>query len=250
MVVHGHSTTLSITLEDMITHAKAVKRGVQRALIVGDLPFGSYEESEQSATRSAIKLVKEGLVDAIKLEGASQRRLNAIKSIVSAGVPVMGHIGLTPQSINMFGGFKPQGRTMKSALNLIESAILLEKFGCFAIVIECVPEIVTQAITKSIGIPTIGIGAGIHANGQVLVYHDLLGMTQHPQHASFSPKFCKRYAELDAQINEALVSFKCEVEQKKFPSKQFSPYDMPESEFKIFIETLKERGISFESLPV
>ena len=245
MVVHGHSTTLSITLEEMISHAKAVKRGIQRAMIVGDLPFGSYEESEKLATISAIRFVKEGNVDAVKLEGATEDRLRAIKAIVSAGIPVMGHIGLTPQSINVLGGFKPQGRTASCALNLVESAVRLEEFGCFAIVIECVPDLVAQAITNSVHIPTIGIGAGINTNGQVLVYHDLLGLTQHPHHINVTPKFCKRYAELGEEITKALDAFKYDVENKNFPTQQFSPYGMSEIEIKRFVEKLAQRGFRY-----
>lgn len=243
MVVHGHSTTLPITLEEMISHAKAVKRGTQRAMIVGDLPFGSYEESDKLAIASAVRYVKEGGVDAVKLEGATEDRLRAIDAIVSAGVPVMGHIGLTPQSVNVLGGFKSQGKTASCALKLVESAVKLEEFGCFAIVVECVPELVAQAITDSVSIPTIGIGAGICTSGQVLVYHDLLGLTQHPHHASVTPKFCKRYAELGEKITSALDAFKFDVEHKHFPSKQFVPYGMSEVEAKRFVEQLAQRGL-------
>lgn len=248
MVVHGHDTTLPITIDEMLTHAKAVKRGTRRSMIVCDLPFGTYEESVNRAVQTALKVVKEGCSDAVKLEGAIQQRLDAIKAIRSAGVPVMGHIGLTPQSVHVFGGFKPQGRSADAALALVQSAVRLEEAGCFAIVVECVPDIVTLAIKHTVNIPIIGIGAGQHADGQILVYHDLLGLTAHPHHASVSPKFCKQYAQLGRDAASALKAFKQEVEDKIFPSKQFSPYAMKDTELQSFAEGLNKLGFEKASL--
>lgn len=242
MVVHGHETTLPITLNDMITHTKAVKRAVQRAMVVSDLPFGSYEESTDYAVRSALMLIKEGLADAVKLEGAIEPRLRVVRAIKNAGIPVMGHVGLTPQSVNVLGGFKPQGQKAVDAMQLVEHAISLEDAGCFAIVIECVPEAVASAITRVINIPTIGIGAGQHTSGQILVYHDLLGLTEHPHHSNVAPKFCKQYAQLGMVARSALCSFKAEVENKIFPGAAFSPYTMQQDELQHFAEMLKRQG--------
>jgi len=242
MVVHGHATTLPMTLDQLSTHSQAVRRGVQRAMIVGDLPFGSYEDSIESAIRSAVRLTKEGSVDAIKLEGASETRLQAVQSIVAAGIPVMGHIGLTPQAVNVIGGFKPQGRTATAAFALVEDAIGLERAGCFAIVIECVPEVVARAITAAVGIPTIGIGAGPYTSGQILVYHDVLGLTEHPHHAAVAPRFCKQYATLGLQVKSALERFRQEVECETFPRNQYCPYTMSEDELNEFTDRLCDGG--------
>lgn len=238
MVVHGHDTTLPITLEEMIVHAKSVKRGTKRAMIIGDMPFGSYEENPTQATRSALRLVKEAQVDGVKLEGTAGSRLEAIKSITDAGVPVIGHIGLTPQSFNAFGGFRPQGKTARDAIKLVRSARELQMAGCIAIVVECVPNEVAQAISESIEVPTIGIGAGPHTNGQILVYHDILGMSNHPHHRRVAPRFCKQYADIGSQIHAALSSFKYEVEHKVFPSTNYCPYKIQGDEIKKFSELL------------
>lgn len=224
MVVHGHDTTQPVTMEDMLLHCRAVTRGVTRPFVVGDLPFGSYEVSPQQAVASAIRLVKEGGVDAVKLEGGSPLRVAAARAIVDAGVAVMGHVGLMPQSISVLGGFRPVARTAEEAAAVVREAQALERAGCFALVLECVPEAVGGAVTRAVGIPTIGIGAGGLTSGQVLVYHDLLGMMQHPHHAKVTPKFCKQFGEVGRHIHDALVAYRDEVREGSFPGKDFSPY--------------------------
>lgn len=183
MVVHGHDTTQPVTMDDMVLHCRAVTRGVSRPFVIGDLPFGSYELGPRQAVRSAMRLVKEAQVDAVKLEGGGPRRVEAVAAIVEAGVAVMGHVGLNPQAISVLGGFRAMGRTAEEAARVVEEAQALEKAGCFAVVLECVPAVVGRLVTESLSVPTIGIGAGPSTSGQVLVYHDLLGMMQHPHHA-------------------------------------------------------------------
>ncbi|CAA3033432.1 3-methyl-2-oxobutanoate hydroxymethyltransferase 1, mitochondrial-like [Olea europaea subsp. europaea] len=183
MVVHGHDTTLPITLDEMLVHCRAVARGANRPLLVGDLPFGTYESSAQQAVDTAVRVLKEGGMDAIKLEGGAPSRIAAAKAIVEAGIAVMGHVGLTPQAISVLGGFRPQGRNVDSAVKVVETGLALQEAGCFSVVLECVPAPVAAAATSALQIPTIGIGAGPFCSGQVLVYHDLLGMLQHPHHA-------------------------------------------------------------------
>eukprot|EP00252_Welwitschia_mirabilis_P025624 TRINITY_DN8093_c0_g1_i4.p1 TRINITY_DN8093_c0_g1~~TRINITY_DN8093_c0_g1_i4.p1 ORF type:complete len:388 (+),score=75.78 TRINITY_DN8093_c0_g1_i4:315-1478(+) len=244
MVVHGHDTTLPITMDDMLLHCRAVARGASRPLLVGDLPFGSYEESKEQAVSSAVRLLKEGHMDAIKLEGGTPSRVVAAKAIVEAGIAVMGHVGLTPQAISVLGGFRPQGRNVASATKVLESALALQDSGCFAIVLECVPSPVAAAVTSALQIPTIGIGAGPHCSGQVLVYHDLLLMTQHPHHAQVTPKFCKSYGNIGNAINEALSKYREEVLSKKFPSLEYSPYQIDQSTVENFISELEKRGLN------
>ncbi|KAI5061068.1 hypothetical protein GOP47_0023573 [Adiantum capillus-veneris] len=196
MVVHGHDTTLPVTMDDMLLHCQAVARGARRPLLVGDLPFGSYEQSSAQAVENATRLLKEGKMDAVKLEGGYGSRVGAAKAIVEAGIAVMGHVGLTPQAISALGGFRPQGQTSSGAMTVLENALALQESGCFAIVLECLPSPVAAAVTSALSIPTIGIGAGPKCSGQVLVYHDILGMMQHPHYAKVTPKFCKRYAHI------------------------------------------------------
>ncbi|GFP81325.1 3-methyl-2-oxobutanoate hydroxymethyltransferase 2 mitochondrial [Phtheirospermum japonicum] len=191
MVVHGHDTTLPITVDEMLVHCRAVARGAKRPLLVGVLPFGSYESSTRQAVDTAVRFLKEGGMDAIKLEGGAPSRITAAKAIVEAGIAVMGHVGLTPQAISVLGGFRPQGRNVDSAVKVVETSIALQEAGCFAVVLECVPPPVAAAATSALQIPTIVIGAGPFCSGQVLVYHDLLGMLQHPHHAKVTPKFSK-----------------------------------------------------------
>lgn len=186
MVVHGHDTTLPVTMADMVSHCRAVARGARRPLLVADLPFGSYEASPEQAVRSAVRMLKEGGADAVKLEGAGAGRVAAARAVAEAGVAVMGHVGLTPQAISALGGFRPQGRTAAGAARVVRDAMALQDAGCFAVVLECVPSPVAAAVTAVLRIPTIGIGAGPYCSGQVLVYHDLLGMMQHPHHAKVS----------------------------------------------------------------
>ncbi|CAI5463613.1 unnamed protein product, partial [Closterium sp. Yama58-4] len=183
MVVHGYDTTLPITLDDMLLHCRAVARGASRPLLVGDLPFGTYEQSPQQAVNSAVRLLKEGNMDAVKIEGGIPARVAAARAVSEAGIAVMGHVGLTPQAISSLGGFRPQGRSAASALKVVQHAQALQEAGCFAVVLECMPAVVAAAVTAAVDIPTIGIGAGPLCSGQVLVYHDLLGMIQHPHHA-------------------------------------------------------------------
>lgn len=170
MVVHGHDTTLPITLDIMLEHCRAVARGAPRPLLVGDLPFGCYESSAAQAVDSAVRVLKEGGMDAIKLEGGAPSRITAAKAIVEAGIAVMGHVGLTPQAISVLGGFRPQGKTVDSAIKVVETALALQEAGCFSVVLECVPAPVAAAATSALKIPTIGIGAGPFCSGQVRLF--------------------------------------------------------------------------------
>ncbi|KAG6480480.1 3-methyl-2-oxobutanoate hydroxymethyltransferase 1, mitochondrial-like [Zingiber officinale] len=244
MVVHGHDTTLPITLDDMLLHCRAVARGASRSLLVSDLPFGSYESSASRAVDSAVRMLKEGGMDAIKLEAAAPSRISAAKAIVEAGIAVMGHVGLTPQAISILGGFRPQGKTVSSAVKVVETALALQDAGCFSVVLECVPAPVAAAITSALHIPTIGIGAGPFCSGQVLVYHDLLGMLQHPHHAKVTPKFCKHYAQVGNVINKALTEYKEEVETHSFPSAAHTPYQISEADVESFLKELENRGLN------
>ncbi|CAM9182561.1 unnamed protein product [Choristocarpus tenellus] len=225
MVELGYDTTQPVTVDEMLHHCKAVSRGARSPLIVGDMPFGSYEVNPEQALETAIRFVKEGKVDAVKLEGG-RNRVEHVKKIVDGGVAVVGHVGLTPQAISVLGGFRAQGRTAVKARQLVDDAIAIQEAGAFAIVVECVPSPVARAITNALEIPTIGIGAGPHTSGQVLVYHDMLGMLQHPHHAQFVPRFCKRYANVGEEVRRGLEQFREEVETGVFPEEQYSPYKM------------------------
>jgi len=238
MVELGYENTQPVTMDEMLHHAKAVCRGAKHPLVVADLPFGTYEISSEQAQEAAYRFVKEAGADCVKMEGGRIRAKTA-KKVVDGGVAVMGHIGLTPQHISVLGGFRAQGRTAKKARELLDDALALEDAGCFAIVIECVPPQVGKAITEALEIPTIGIGAGPGTTGQVLVYHDMLGMTTHPHYKAFTPKFCKKFADLGESIREGLESFKHEVESGGFPSlEQHSPYKMTKSEEDLFMKML------------
>ncbi|KAI4376858.1 hypothetical protein MLD38_014569 [Melastoma candidum] len=243
MVVHGHDTTLPVSVDDMLVHCRSVARGANRSLLVGDLPFGSYESSTNKAVDTAIRFLKEGGMDAIKLEGGSPSRITAAKAIVEAGIAVMGHVGLTPQAISVLGGFRPQGKSIASAIKVVETALALQEAGCFSVVLECVPAPVAAATTSALQIPTIGIGAGPHCSGQVLVYHDLLGMMQHPHHAKVTPKFCKQYAQVGEVINKALLEYKEEVTNGSFPGPAHSPYKISASEADGFHAELRKMGL-------
>lgn len=242
MVVHGHETTLPVTLEDMLLHCRSVARGAQRPFLIGDLPFGSYERSPQQAIESATRLLKEGGMDAVKLEGGNPARVAAAKAVTEAGIAVMGHVGLTPQAISSLGGFRPQGRTAAEAIKVVQSARALEDAGCFAIVLECVPPAVSAAVTSAVSVPTIGIGAGPHCSGQVLVYHDLVGMMQHPHWVQVTPKFCKKYAAVGTVISQALVDFRKEVANGEFPGPDHTPYTLPENDKEEFAKLLQASG--------
>ncbi|KAL6495533.1 3-methyl-2-oxobutanoate hydroxymethyltransferase 1, mitochondrial [Orobanche gracilis] len=249
MVVHGHDTTLPITLDEMLVHCRAVARGARRPLLVGDLPFGSYESSTRQilncdqAVDTAVRVLKEGGMDAIKLEAGAPSRITAAKSIVEAGIAVMGHVGLTPQAISVLGGFRPQGRNVDSAVKVVETSMALQEAGCFAVVLECVPPPVAAAATSALQIPTIGIGAGPFCSGQVLVYHDLLGMLQHPHHAKVTPKFSKQYARIGDVINKALLEYQKEVTDGSFPSSAHSPYKIGTADIDAFLKALQNMGL-------
>lgn len=210
-VTLGYENTLAVTMEDMIHHTRAVTRGAKNSMVVGDMPFLSYHVSIQEAVRNAGRFIQEGGAQAVKLEGGRER-VDTIKAIIDAQIPVMGHIGLTPQSVHQFGGFKVQGKDLESARKLINDADALEKAGCFAIVLEGVPGELARRITDEIAIPTIGIGAGPHCDGQVLVINDMLGMF-----GGHIPKFVKKFANLQPIIMDGLKAYKEEVEAGTFP---------------------------------
>jgi 3-methyl-2-oxobutanoate hydroxymethyltransferase len=233
MVVHGRESTVPVTLDEIVFMTQWVTRGAKRPLVIADMPFGSYEESDEQAVRNAVRLVKEGGADAVKLErgGTSVARAGAI---VGAGIPVMGHVGLTPQTATVLGGFKAQGRTAERARQLIEDAQALETSGCFAIVLEAVPPAVARVATAELAVPTIGIGAGSETDGQVLVWHDMLGFYE-----GRAPRFVKRYAELGEAIVEALERYTEEVRSGAFPEARHT-YGMPEDEQAAF-EALRTR---------
>jgi 3-methyl-2-oxobutanoate hydroxymethyltransferase len=223
MVVLGHSGTTPVTVDEMLFLTRTVSRNVHRPIVVGDMPFGSYEVSDDEAVRNAVRFVKEGGAEIVKLEGAGPM-VSRARAIVQAGIPVMGHVGLTPQSATMLGGFKTQGRTAEAAQLIVEGAKGLEDAGCCSIVLEAVPAPVAARITEELSIPTIGIGAGAECDGQVLVYHDLLGLSE-----GHLPRFVKRYANLSAEIRDALVAYATEVRSGAFPEEQHT-YAMPEEE--------------------
>ncbi len=211
-VMAGHETTLPITLDQMIYHASSVIRAVHRALVVVDLPFGSYQSDPKEALRSAIRIMKESGAHAVKLEGGEEIK-ESVKRILNAGIPVMGHLGLTPQSIYKFGTYSVRAKEADEAEKLMADARLLEKMGCFAVVLEKIPAALTKKVSESISIPTIGIGGGKHADGQVLVIHDLLGMTH-----EFNPRFLRRYMNLYDEMSEAISNYVRDVKSKDFPS--------------------------------
>ncbi len=220
MVVLGHETTLEVTLDEMLHHARAVTRAASRCLVVGDLPFGSYQPSVEEAVRSGIRFVKEAGVHAVKLEGAWPDR---VRALTASGVPVMGHLGLTPQSVHQFGGYRVQGRRYEDAQELIAAAVELERAGCFSLVLEGVPAEVASLITHAVEIPTIGIGAGPDCDGQVLVVHDLLGMSPPPY-----PKFLAPYASLGDAAVEAASSWAADVRAGRVPTPEQSYHVSPE----------------------
>ena len=211
-VMAGHETTLPITLDQIIYHASSVVRAVKRALVVVDLPFGTYQSDSKEALRSAIKIMKESGAHAVKLEGGSQV-VESIERILQAGIPVMGHLGLTPQSIYKFGTYNVRAKEEKEANQLMKDAKILEKIGCFGIVLEKIPANLASKISKSIKIPVIGIGAGKNVDGQVLVLHDFLGMTQ-----KFNPRFLRRYLNLNEKIQNAVKEYTKDVKNSSFPN--------------------------------
>ena len=216
MAVYGESNTLSATMDSMIRHSRAVSRAVQRAVVVGDMPFLSYQTDPHRAVENAGRFLAEGGCAAVKVEGGG-RVLPAVEAILAADIPVMGHVGLTPQSFRKLGGFKVQGREATSARAIRDDAKALAEAGCFAIVLECVPAALAAEITSEIGVPTIGIGAGPSCDGQVLVFHDVMGLTR-----DIHPRFVRRYADLSSVIEEAAKAFTRDVKEGSFPNEQES----------------------------
>jgi 3-methyl-2-oxobutanoate hydroxymethyltransferase len=216
MTVYGQPSTLTATMDTMIRHTRAVSRAVKRAVVVGDMPFLSYQAEPARAVENAGRFLAEGGAAAVKVEGG-RRILPAVEAILAADIPVMGHVGLTPQSFRKFGGFKVQGRETDSAREIVEDAQALASAGCFAIVLECVPETLAAEITEKIPVPTLGIGAGLHCDGQVLVFHDVVGLTR-----DLRPKFVRRYANLSAVIGDAARAFAKDVKSSDFPSREES----------------------------
>jgi 3-methyl-2-oxobutanoate hydroxymethyltransferase len=227
MVVLGNDSTVPVTMDELLMLTRAVTRGAKRPLVVADMPFGSFQVSDDVAVENAVRFVKEAGADAVKLEGAGPT-LSRVQSIVGAGVPVMGHVGLTPQSATMLGGFKAQGRTAAKAQRLYDDALALEAAGCFAIVLEAVPAPVAARVTEALQVPTIGIGAGVDCDGQVLVWHDLLGLYE-----GKAPRFVKRYADLATEAKRALEAYVDDVRERRFPEEQHT-YAIPDEELEAF----------------
>ena len=234
MTVLGHDSTVPATMDEMIMLARAAARGAGRPIVIGDMPFGSFQVSDEEAVRNAIRFVKEADVDAVKVEGAGPT-LDRVRAIVGAGVAVMGHAGLTPQSATMLGGYRAQGRTAEKARGLLADAVALEAAGCFAVVLEAVPAAVAARITDALAVPTIGIGSGPTCDGQVLVLHDLLGL-----HDGRAPRFVKRYAELGDAIRQALERFATDVRAGAFPEDAHT-YSIPDAELAVFEAELAPR---------
>ena len=231
MVVLGYENTLPVTMEEMLHHARAVARGAKNALLIGDMPFMSYQVSVEEATRNAGRFLQQGGMDAVKLEGGRERA-DAVRSITSAGIPVMGHLGLTPQSVNQLGGFRAQGKTALTARRLVEDALILEEAGAFSLVLESVPARLAELISKKLAIPTIGIGAGASCDGQVLVTHDLLGLFDR-----FTPKFVKKYADFHREMQRAFTDYIEDVETKRFPAQEHT-VEMDDKEWDALLNEL------------
>ncbi len=231
MVVLGYSNTLPVTMEEMLHHCRAVARGARYAMLIGDMPFMSYQVTTHEAVRNAGRFLQEADMDAVKLEGGSQR-LEAIAAIISAGIPVMGHLGLTPQSVHQLGGFRAQGMEISAARRLLEDALLLQEAGCFSLVLEAVPAKLAAYISKRLEIPTIGIGAGAGCDGQVLVTHDLLGLFDR-----FTPRFVKQYAELHRVMSQAFSNYINDVKSHRFPEDKHA-IEMPAEEWQAFLNEI------------
>jgi 3-methyl-2-oxobutanoate hydroxymethyltransferase len=234
MVVLGHPNTLAVTMDEMLHHARAVSRGARQALLIGDMPFMSYQSDTAEAVRNAGRFLQEAGMDAVKLEGGRDFA-STVRAIVRAGIPVQGHIGLRPQSVHALGGFKVQGRTAEAARALLDDALALEEAGCFSIVLESVPDRVAAYITQRLHVPTIGIGAGSGTSGQVLVTHDLLGLYE-----GRSPRFAKRYAELGAAVTAAVGAFRDEVLHRAFPAPEHA-FTMDDEEWRGFLARVGEK---------
>ncbi len=228
MVVLGYENTLPVTMSDMLHHCRAVARGARYALLIGDMPFMSYQTDVNEAVRNAGRFLQEAGMDAVKLEGGHERA-DAIRAIVEAGIPVQGHLGLTPQSVNQFGGFRAQGKTAAAARRLLEDALLLQDAGCFSIVLESVPARLGEFVSQRLAIPTIGIGAGAGCDGQVLVTHDLLGLFER-----FTPRFVKQYAQIHTEMSRAFSEYQADVETRAFPAQEHT-VEMSDDEWVQFI---------------
>jgi len=241
MVVLGYPDTLSVTVDDMLHHTRAVARGSKSSLIVGDMPYLSYHVSIEESVRNAGRFIQAG-AHAVKIEGAKPSRIKVIESILDAEIPVMGHIGLTPQSVNALGGFKLQGKSADDARRLIDEAVALERVGCFSIVLECVPSELAAMITEQIAIPTIGIGAGPSCDGQVLVFHDVLGI-----YDGHTPKFVRQYAHIAQDMQAALETFLADVRSGAFPDEQKESFHMAsDEELKRLYASLDDGGVVVE----
>jgi len=232
MVVLGYPDTLSVTMDDMLHHCKAVARGAHASLLIGDMPFMSYQVSPQEAVRNAGRFLQEAGMDAVKLEGGRDRQ-DAIRLIVSAGIPVMGHIGLTPQSVHQLGGYRLQGRNSAEARRLLDDARILQDAGCFSLVLESVPSQLATLISQELEIPSIGIGAGPGCDGQVLVTHDLLGLFER-----FTPRFVKQYANLSQEMTLAFNQYSQDVREHRFPANEQTTY-MADEEWQSFLNSIK-----------
>ncbi len=231
MVVLGYSTTLPVTMDDMLHHCRAVARGAQFAHLVGDMPFMSYQAAPQEAVHNAGRFLQEAGMEAVKLEGG-RAMAETVRAIVAAGIPVMGHLGLTPQSIHQFGGFRPQAKSAGAAQRLVEDALRLEDAGCYALVLESIPDRVAALISRRLAIPTIGIGAGAGCDGQVLVTHDMLGLFDR-----FTPRFVKRYADLHAEMQRALAGYVAEVGARQFPAPEHTTA-IADAEYQALLDAL------------
>ncbi|KAI8058073.1 3-methyl-2-oxobutanoate hydroxymethyltransferase-like protein [Syncephalis plumigaleata] len=246
MVALGYDSTVAVTMQEMLHHSRATRRGCRHALLVGDLPFGSFQESAEQAIRNGFRMMQEGHVESVKLE-AGQEMTEHIRRMVQAGIPVMGHVGLRPQHLNTYGGFRVQGKKANQAIHILEDALALQEAGCWSIVIECVPDEVAAAVTQRLQIPTIGIGAGLDCSGQVLVYSDVLGLFD-----KFSPRFCKQYQQMASPVTEALAQYNKETRERVFPGPEHS-LPMNEAERERLDDALRtfdaRRGVAHPAPP-
>jgi 3-methyl-2-oxobutanoate hydroxymethyltransferase len=240
MVVLGYENTLPVTMQEMLHHCRAVARGAKRAHLVGDMPFMSYQSSISDALRNAGSILQKGGMDAVKLEGGRER-IGAIKAIISAGIPVMGHLGLTPQSIHRLGGWKIQAKSAEAARTVLEDALILEDAGCYAVVLESIPVEVAQLIAKRLAIPVIGIGAGSECDGQVLVTHDLLGLFDR-----FTPSFVKKYSDLYSEMSKAFESYISDVKDRRFPAAEHG-HSMDPQELRTLIKGIELPELEFDA---
>ena len=224
MVVLGYPSTIPVTMEDMIHHTKAVTRAVHRALVIGDMPYFSFHLSAEDSIANASRFLKEAGAKGVKIEGASKKRLKLIEAMVEAEIPVMGHVGLTPQSIHHLGQFKVRGTQSTEAKKIIDGALNVERAGAFAVILECIPEDLARTITRKLKVPTIGIGAGPHCDGQILVFHDLVGLSN-----GYNPKFVKKYADLQTDISQAVKKYGDEVRLGLFPDEEHSYHARPKA---------------------